>query len=173
MKKYYIFFVMLFTACLLLACGGETTSSVETTKPTEVPTSLTSHFQPTSEPTSAPTSAPTSTTTVVEVDHTEKVKSIKFLSETFNYDGQAHTIEATNIPEGYTVTYENNSVTEKGTHTAVCNVWFEGKLVGTIKSCILIDHEINQEFQVVLDDFFLLFLDDDCYSWNVFTNESI
>ena len=160
MKKYYIFFVMLFTACLLLACGEKTTTNVTTT-------TTTTNVQPTIQP----TVVPTSTTTVAEVDHTAQVKSIKFLSETFNYDGQAHTIEATNIPDGYSVTYENNSATEKGTHTAVCNVWFDGKQVGTIKSTILIDHEINQEFQEVLDEFFLLFLDDDCYSWNVFVND--
>ena len=45
------------------------------------------------------------------------VDSISFESAEFEYDGTEKSIEATNVPEGVTVTYEGNGVKEVGTYT--------------------------------------------------------
>ena len=54
-----------------------------------------------------------------EPEVTIDISKVKFLNGTFNYDGKAHGIYVNplTVPQGVTVTYENNEQTEIGTYT--------------------------------------------------------
>ena len=49
------------------------------------------------------------------------LKDVKFESIEVDYDGYPHSILATNVPSGITVTYENNVATEIGKYNAVAH----------------------------------------------------
>ena len=47
---------------------------------------------------------------------------LTFASKTVTYDGQAHSLEVTGLPEGVTVAYENNGKTDVGTYEVVAKL---------------------------------------------------
>ena len=47
------------------------------------------------------------------------ISNVKFESKTFDFTGEAYSINCTNLPTGVTVTYEGNGVSEVGVHSVV------------------------------------------------------
>lgn len=85
------------------------------------------------------------------------------------YDGTQKQILASNIPEGYTVTYENNSATKQGKYNAACKVFDpSGTQVLTLNALLEIDNTDNEEFNEYLDELFVDYIGDDYFSWNLF-----
>ena len=86
------------------------------------------------------------------------------------YDGNVKEIVATNIPDGYTVEYENNSGTLQGKYNALCKVKdAQGNVCLTLSALLTIDNPQNKEFNEYLDEFFADYLGDDYIAWNIFT----
>ena len=86
------------------------------------------------------------------------------------YDGQTHEITATNIPEGYSVEYENNTGVTQGKYNAVCKVKNQqGEVVLTLNALLTIDNSENEEFNEYLKQFFSDYLGNDYLAWNIFT----
>lgn len=54
---------------------------------------------------------------------TYDMSGVVFEDLTIEYDGQPHSIIATNLPAGVTVDYENNSKTEVGTYTVIAHFY--------------------------------------------------
>ena len=52
---------------------------------------------------------------IVKADY--DISKITFNTTSLTYDGKAHSISATNLPAGVTVTYQNNNKTDVGTYT--------------------------------------------------------
>ena len=52
---------------------------------------------------------------IAEIDLT----GVTFEDASFNYDGYPHSIFAKNVPDDVSVTYENNGVTQVGTHKVI------------------------------------------------------
>lgn len=57
---------------------------------------------------------------------------VEFNSRSFTYDGSPHSIYATNVPDGITVTYENNGAISVGKHKVIAH--FSKKTSGTSSS---------------------------------------
>lgn len=97
---------------------------------------------------------------------------VVFESKEVSYDGNAHKIEATNIPSGYTVEYENNVATEQGKYKAVCKVKnSKNEVELTLNAFLTVGNTPNAEFKKLEDELFLEYLGNDYYGWNVFTEK--
>ena len=59
------------------------------------------------------------TYTFVIAKATYDMSGVVFEGKTVTYDGNTHPLEATNLPAGVSVSYENNDQTNAGTHTVV------------------------------------------------------
>ena len=95
---------------------------------------------------------------------------VTFKSQKFTYDGEVKALEATGIPEGYTVEYENNTRTEKGKSNAVCKVYDSShNLALTLNALLEVDVSPNASFETFLDEFFVEYLGTDYVAWNIFT----
>ncbi len=98
---------------------------------------------------------------------------VVFSSEKFIYDGNEHTLLASNVPEGYTCEYENNARTEVGDNYALCKVYdASDNLALTINAVLTVDYEDNAAFGTWLDNFFVEYLGNDYISWNIYTADS-
>ena len=98
-----------------------------------------------------------------------KPLGITFSSTTMTADGTEKELLASNIPEGYSVKYSNNKMTEVGKQYAVCTVLNgEGNEVATIKAIFTLENEENKEFTKFLDGFLLDYLGDDYFAWNIY-----
>ena len=94
---------------------------------------------------------------------------IIFESCTSILEGESITLTAQNIPDGYTVTYENNVATEAGKKYAVCKVYDSSNtLVDTLKAVWTIDYPKNEAFNKFLDELLVEYLNDDLTAWNAF-----
>lgn len=62
------------------------------------------------------------------------VSMVKFEDYSVVYDGKSHKVEATNLPEGVTVTYENNEKTNAGEYVAKANLYQGSKKLKTLES---------------------------------------
>ena len=60
---------------------------------------------------------PDKTATLTISKATYDMSGVVFADSTVPYDGQSHSITATNLPEGVTATYDNNGQTNAGTYT--------------------------------------------------------
>ncbi|MGM9857811.1 MAG: DUF885 family protein [Bacilli bacterium] len=95
---------------------------------------------------------------------------VSFKSEKFTYDGTAKTLEASGVPDGYTVEYVNNTGTNKGKYNAVCKVYDSGhNLALSLNAILEIDVSPNAAFETFLDTFFVDYLGTDYLAWNIFT----
>ena len=85
-------------------------------------------------------------------------------------DGSEQKIELEGtIPEGYTVNYENNVGTTDGKYYATANIVDpNGSVVESHKAVLEIDNPENEEFAKFLDDFFVMFLEEDQLSVNIY-----
>ena len=98
---------------------------------------------------------------------------VEFASKEFIYDGSQKSIEATNVPSGYRVEYENNIGVNKGQYNARCNVIdANNQVVLSLNAIMTIDYEKNQEFEDYLDQFFADYLTGDYLAINIFTENS-
>ena len=97
---------------------------------------------------------------------------VVFESKSVTFDGTPQQLVATNIPEGYTVEYENNVATEQGKYNAVCKVKnAKNEVELTLNAFLEIDNTPNEAFKEVEDELFLEYLGNDYYAWNVFTEK--
>lgn len=72
------------------------------------------------------------------------IEGIKFEDKTFNYDGEAHSLEATNLPEGVSVTYEGNGKIEVGIYDVTANFIFDGNNIGSLKAKLVIAENVTK-----------------------------
>lgn len=83
--------------------------------------------------------------------------------------GESVELVASNVPDGYTVTYDNNVATEPGKKHVVCHVFDgENKEVATLKAVWTIDYPKNDDVDAFLDDFLVEYLGDEYSYWNTF-----
>ena len=59
----------------------------------------------------------------------ETLEALVFEDATFEYDGQAHSIEVQNVPEGVEVSYRNNGKTNPGEYTVTAILMYEDLFV--------------------------------------------
>ncbi len=95
---------------------------------------------------------------------------VSYKDQDFVCDGNAKSIELTgNLPEGYTVSYSNNTGTDAGTYYAVAQIKnAAGETVEEHYATMTIDNPDNAEFEAYLDDFFVEYLEGDQLSVNIF-----
>ena len=100
----------------------------------------------------------------------ESVTGLKFTSEEYTYDGQEKSITVTgNVPTGYTVEYKDNAKTDAGTYFSEAYVKdASGNLVETLRAVLEINYPENAEFATYLDEFFVMYLEGDQLSVNIF-----
>ena len=74
-----------------------------------------------------------------EVPSQVDLSKIKLENVTFEYDGNQHSIEVSNLPSGYTVSYIGNDVATIGTHTVMAFISNEkNEIVLTLTATITI-----------------------------------
>ena len=59
----------------------------------------------------------------------ETLEALVFEDASFEYDGQAHSIEVQNVPEGVEVSYRNNGKTNPGEYTVTAIITYEDLFV--------------------------------------------
>ena len=83
--------------------------------------------------------------------------------------GDSVELVASNIPEGYTATYDNNVATEPGKKHVVCHVFDgENNEVATLKAVWTVDYPKNDDVEEFLDYFLVEYLGDEYSYWNTF-----
>ena len=122
--------------CGISACGGKEPNPTETPSVTVSVTTEQPTPAPTAEPTPAPTTEPTIEPTTEPTE--EPLPQLTFADKTVTYTGDAHYLAVEeNLPDGVTVTYENNGKTDVGTYTVTAIVSVRGakraELTATLK----------------------------------------
>ena len=74
-----------------------------------------------------------------------RFENVIFEGITVEYDGRVHSIEVENLPEGFTVSYSGNNVSEVGKHVVIANIFENQVLVLTLKATIKITGEGYEE----------------------------
>lgn len=94
---------------------------------------------------------------------------IEFSSCTTILTGDSVELVANNVPDGYTVTYDNNVATAPGKKHVVCHVYDgDNKEVATLKAVWTVDYPKNDEVAAFLDYFLVEYLGDEYSYWNTF-----
>ena len=76
--------------------------------------------------------------------------NVKFESITVTYNGLTHSIYVTNIPEGVSVAYSGNNVSDVGTHTVTAKIFDkDNNLVHELTATILIVETTDVELPLV------------------------
>ncbi len=106
----------------------------------------------------------------VTINIVKSMYDVKFESKEVLADGNEHTLEMTgNLPNGFSVEYENNKGTESGTYFARAYLKdANGMVVETHQAVLKIENPENEEFAQYLDKFFVTYLEDDQLSVNIF-----
>lgn len=89
------------------------------------------------------------------------------------YTGEAQQLllEGT-LPAGYTVEYTGNEGTDAGLYLATAKIKnAAGEVLETHHASLLIDYPENKEFKAYLDDFFVMYLEEDQLSVNIFCKD--
>ena len=109
----------------------------------------------------------------ITVDIIESKYNVKFESENVIADGSEHVITATaDLPEGYTLAYENNKGTTKGDYYAKAFVLDpNGNVVETQYAILSIDNPENPEFNEYLKEVLFSLFDQDQSGLNVFFDD--
>lgn len=68
-----------------------------------------------------------------------EIEGVVFNNGTFEFDGQEHSITATGIPDGATVTYTSNKATEAGSYSASVSISKSGYKTKTLNATLKID----------------------------------
>lgn len=88
--------------------------------------------------------------TILEKEETPNIDSIILVSKTFIYDGKEHSIEVSNLPQGYRAEYTGNGVSEIGKHTVTAKIYdSNNQLVLTLDAVINIVKQSNVELPLV------------------------
>lgn len=106
-----------------------------------------------------------------ELTDEQKLSRISFVPTTFSYDGNPHSVLVNEkyLPSGYTVSYTDNTQTEVGSYHAQCDIKdSKGDIVKTLHTIITIDICDNEEFNKFVDEFFVLYIEGDQLSVNIF-----
>ena len=87
-----------------------------------------------------------------------------------SYDGDPHSLTLSGeLPNGYTVTYENNTGTEVGEYFATAKIKDSAnQVVETHRATLTIDNPHNEAFEVFLDEFLVEYFEGDLLSVNIF-----
>ena len=95
---------------------------------------------------------------------------IKYDNSYVTHDGNNHELVLTgSLPEGYTVSYENNSGSEVGKYFATANIKDStGTVVETHRATMTIDYPHNETFETFLDEFLIEYFEGDQLSVNIF-----
>ena len=95
---------------------------------------------------------------------------IRYDSSYLSYDGQNHELVLTGtLPEGYTVSYENNSGSEVGKYFATATIKdSSGSVVETHRATMTIDNPHNEAFETYLNEFLVEYFEGDQLSVNIF-----
>lgn len=95
---------------------------------------------------------------------------ISFLSTTKLANGSEQALTATDIPEGYTVEYSNNTLTNVGKTYAVCDVYDSTDTkVASIHAIFELDNPENTEFTEFIDQLLVDYLGEDYFAWNIYS----
>ena len=90
----------------------------------------------------------TATLTILEKGLT--IDDITFDDKTFYANGSAHSLEVSNLPDGYTVSYSGNGVSTEGKHLVVASIYDENnQLVLTLEAYINIVKQSDVELPLV------------------------
>lgn len=117
MKKF-IYIIVLFVACfMVVSCNNND----QPTNPSETV------IKPTVDPSINPTNPD------------NLLNLIVFASQTVKYDGKSHSLVATNLPDGVTVTYQGNEQTEVGEYEVTANFFYNGEAIGSKTATLKID----------------------------------
>ena len=108
-------------------------------------------------------------TAIFVEDVPASINNARFYSKSFSYDGKEKQITVEGrLPQGYTITYENNKATEIGSYYSTANIYNEtGKLEKSLKAVFKIVKPDNQAFNDWLDDFLVLYFEEDQLSCNL------
>ena len=111
-----------------------------------------------------------SATIKINVDVKNSKFDVSYNSQTFEYDGtDKQLLLSGELPEGYSVTYENNVAKDYGKYYSKAFIKDSlGNTVETHNAVLTIDYADNEEFEKYLDDFFVLYLEGDQLSVNIF-----
>lgn len=106
----------------------------------------------------------------ITVNVIESQFDVVFASKKVIADGNAHAVELEGeLPEGYSVAYENNTGSEDGKYFALAHIKdANNEIVETHRAVLIIDNPEHEEFKQYLDDFFVFYLEDDQLSVNIF-----
>ena len=108
--------------------------------------------------------------TITFTVHPGNNTGVVFESAAFTADGTEKELVATNIPDGYKVTYDNNKASTQGKYNAVCHVFDNNNNeVATLNAIMTLDNEKNEEFEQYLREIFVEYLGNDYISWNILT----
>ena len=93
----------------------------------------------------------------------------QFLGKIYSYDGTEKEIQIEGrLPKDYTVVYEDNKATEEGTYYATATILdASGNVAKTLKAVLKIEKADNEAFNEWLDDFLVLYFEDDQLSCNL------
>ena len=70
----------------------------------------------------------------------EDLANVVFDSKVVDYDGKTHSVTCTNLPQGVSVTYEGNDVSEVGVHTVYAKIYdANNNLLATLEATITIN----------------------------------
>ena len=95
---------------------------------------------------------------------------VVFASKKVIADGNEQSVELEGeLPEGYSVAYENNTGSVDGKYFALAHIKDSNdEIVETHRAVLIIDNPEHEGFQQYLDEFFVYYLEDDQLSVNIF-----
>ena len=107
---------------------------------------------------------------IVTGDPTISKYGISFSDTIYKADGFSKKLEITGeLPEGFTVEYENNKGSEVGDYYATCRIYDENnQLVETHHATLIIEHGDNFAFNLYLDQLLTWYLGEDQFAINIF-----
>lgn len=108
-------------------------------------------------------------TAVYIEDIPASIDNAKFVSKNFDYDGtEKELVVEGRLPDGCNIVYESNKGTEIGTYYCTANIYNEsGSLEKTLKAIMKIQNADNEAFNDWLDDFLVLYFEEDQLSCNL------
>ena len=112
MKRILLFLFIIFSFFTLVSCGNDEESGNDI-PPVEEPTiSGEETVVPTPEPQPTPQPTPTPAPVITK----EMLEAAIFEGDQVDYDGEVHSLEVTNVPDGVEVTYKNNDKVNPGNY---------------------------------------------------------
>lgn len=134
----------------IITSSGVTTTPNQTTVITG-PTITTGLPTTTTAPTIKPTTIPSTSTTTTNPSF--DLSNVFYNDKTYVYDGKEKVLEIDgSLPDGLTIYYENNCQTEIGQYTAVCNIYYQNRLLKELSATLTILDPNSSLNDVTFDD---------------------